>query len=380
MPLPNPRDVFDDPASHWAFLTTPKDDDFEGKHFDRKQAGQIQSGGGIDKRDLDNVRKLVTKTVSAFANSNREGGLLVLGVNSSGVIEGIDHLSETEKNGITNIGSLLACQRAEVSFHSCTDQTGNSNNICLIFSGWSTTGICETFASPPEAWIRSGPQSVPVNSEEMRENLRVQKGLVDFENDPVCEFDVDDVDRDILAEFRKVFHPEHTESFDDTRLLKEAGAIVKRNGDWWFTAPGVLFFASNPQRVYSHAHIRLLRFGVNASDYRNRGKHTFEKEFKGPLATQIRATRTFFQESGFFKRFDVRKPEGGFTEEPELPPVVVDEAIVNAVAHRNYRRNSPIECEAYLDAFIVKNAGRIVQRDSDPPDKFQLGSVPKLMR
>jgi len=376
MARPNPRDVFDDPASHWPFLTTPRDDDFEGQQFDRKLAGQIPAGGGMDKKDLASVRKLITKTVSAFANSNRQGGLLVLGISSSGQIEGVDHLSEAEKNSLTDIGAILACQRADVKFFPCTDNTGKANTICLIYSGWSTTGICETFAAPPEAWIRNGPQSVPVKTHEMRDNLRVQKGLVDFENDPVCEFDLNDVDREVLAEFRKVFYPEATESFDDIRLLKEAGAIVSRNDDWWFTPPGLLFFASNPQRVYPQAHIRLLRFGVKARDYRNRGKHTFEKEFKGPLASQIRATRSFFRESGFFKRFDIRKPKGGFAEEPELPPVAVDEAIVNAVAHRDYRRNTPIECEAYLDAFVVKNAGRIIQRDLDLPEKFQLDHQP----
>lgn len=372
MARPNPREVFDDPASHWSFLTTPRDDDFEGKHFDRKQAGQIQAGGGIDKKELDNVRKLVTKTASAFANSNQQGGLLVLGITSSGQVEGVDHLSETELNSITDIGSLLRCQRADVSYFPCTDRNGNSNNLCLIFSGWSTTGICETHGTPPDAWVRNGTQSVPVKTDEMRENLRLQKGLVNFENDPVCEFDADDVDHDVLAEFRKVFCTDAGDHFDDVRLLKEAGAIVSRNGNWWFTAPGVLFFSANPQRVYPYAHIRLLRFGVPASDHKNRGKHTFEKEFKGPLASQIRATRSFFRESGFFKRFDIRRPEGGFVEEPELPPVAVDEAIVNAVAHRDYRRNTPIECEAYLDAFVVKNAGRIVQRDLDLPDDFQL--------
>lgn len=372
MARPTPREVFDDPASYWAFLTTPRDDDFEDKHFDRKQAGQIQAEGGIDKKELDNVRKLVTKTVSAFANSNQQGGLLVLGLTSSGQVEGVGHLGETELNSITDFGSQLRCQRAEVVSHPCTDSKGNPNKLCLIFSGWSTTGICETHATPPEAWVRNGPQSLPVKTDEMREHIRLLKGLVNFENDPVCEFDADDIDHDILAEFRKVFCPEAAEALDDLRLLKEAGAIVSRNGDWWFTAPGVLFFSANPQRVYPYAHIRLLRFGVPASDYNNRGKHTFEKEFKGPLASQIRATRSFFQESGFFKRWDIRKPGGGFAVEHELPPVAVDEAIVNAVAHRDYRRNTPIECEAYLDAFVVKNAGRIVQRNLDLPDDFQL--------
>lgn len=65
-----PRQVFDDPQSSWAlwaFLTSPRDDDFEGQHFDRKEAGRLPGSKNAHER----VKELVIKTVSAFANSNR---------------------------------------------------------------------------------------------------------------------------------------------------------------------------------------------------------------------------------------------------------------------------------------------------------------------
>lgn len=139
--------------------------------------------------------------------------------------------------------------------------------------------------------------------------------------------------------------------------------------------PGVLFFSSNPQRMLAHAYIRLMRFGVVAADFRNRGTPTLNREFKGPITSQIRAARTYFRDSGFFKRFQKRNPDGGFIEEPELPPVAIDEAIVNAVAHRDYCSKLPTECEAYLDAFLVKNPGRVIQRNIDLPDRFRLDTT-----
>lgn len=42
MSRPTPRQVFDDPQSHWAYLTQTTDDDFEGHHFDRKEAGRYE--------------------------------------------------------------------------------------------------------------------------------------------------------------------------------------------------------------------------------------------------------------------------------------------------------------------------------------------------
>jgi len=103
-----------------------------------------------------------------------------------------------------------------------------------------------------------------------------------------------------------------------------------------FYTPGLLFFASNPQRVLSHAFLRLMKFVVPSGQYKNRGTPTFDRDFRGPITKQIRAARTFLRETSFFERFQHRKTDGGFAEQPELPTIAIDEAIVNAVAHRDY--------------------------------------------
>jgi predicted HTH transcriptional regulator len=323
---------------------------------------------------MDNLKELVVKTVSAFANKNAEGGLLVLGISSTGEVHGIDHLSEEQKNSTTNLNALLRAHAAEVCFHDCQDSTGSDKTLCLIYTPYLQNAICETHEAHPRAWTRNGSQSVLMN-QEMRDQLRVRKGLLDTEGLPCCTFSADDVDRDVITEFRRVFHPDGTRDFTDERLLYDAGAIVRINSEYAFTLPGLLFFASNPQRVLPYAYIRLMRFLAPSSEYRNRGAPAFDKSFLGPITKQIRAARTFFQESSFFKRYQRRKADGGFTEEHELPPIAVDEAIVNSVVHRDYQAKLTIECEHYTDAFVVKNPGRLLQRNVDLPDRFSLGDT-----
>ena len=371
---PSPKEIFDNPSLYWSFLTQASDDDFEGQHFDRKEAGRV----GIDTTTLENqlkgVRNKVKETVSAFANSNVEGGLLVLGIASDGTVTGIDHLSEEQKNSLTNFSLFLQHQAAETNQHLCTDSYSNNKTIYLVFVPYATDGICETPGQFPKAWIRSGSQNVAL-TQEMRDQIRITKGLLDFENTRCCPFNPDDIDDDVLREFRKVFYPDSTSEFSDERLLYEAGALVKYQGDHWFTYAGLLFFGSNPQRVLPRSYIRLLRFGIPSSQFKTRGLPTFEQQFTGPLTKQIREARIFFRESAFFKRYQIRKSGGGFIEEPEFPPTVIDEAIVNAVAHRDYRTGLPIECEAYSDAFIVKNPGRMLQRNNDLPNEFSLSDT-----
>ena len=371
---PSPRKVYDDPARHWAFLTQISDDHFEGQYFDRKEAGQRTSDARGLGNQLKQLREGITETISAFANSNVEGGLLVIGIASNGDVKGINHLTEQQKNSLTNIGILLHNQAAEAKLHGCQDGAGQANAICLIFTPYADRGICETPGSVPKAWERFGSQNVPV-TQATRDRLRDRKSLSDFENTFCCPYDRSDLSDDILAEFRKVFSPDATGDFSDERLLYEAGALIRRDEEYWFTHAGLLFFGSNPQRVLPASYIRLLRFGVVSEDFAKRGLPSFDQKFTGPVTKQIREARTFFRESAFFKRYQKRLAAGGFIEEPELPPTVIDEAIVNAVAHRDYRTAIPIECEAYTDAFVVKNPGRMTQRAADLPSHFSLAEV-----
>lgn len=366
-----PRQVFDDPSSHWTFLTQTSDDHFEGQHFDRKEAGRLDFNMTVLKAKLNKLREQITETISAFANSNVEGGLLVLGITSEGIVNGIDHLLEDQRNSLTDFATFLHHQAAEAKLYHHVDDANNTKTICLIFVPHTKNGICETTGRNPKAWIRSGPQNNPM-TQDMRDQFRITKGLVDFEGTFCCPFNADDVAVDVVKEFRKVFHPDSTGDFSNERLLYEAGAIILRNGEHWFTYSGLLFFGSNPQRVLPRSYIRLLRFGVPSDQFYARGLPTFEHKFTGPITKQIREARTFFRESAFFKRYQRRKSGGGFIDEPEFPTTVIDEAIVNAVAHRDYRTGIPIECESYTDAFIVKNPGRILQRNIDLPNEFSL--------
>lgn len=375
MSRPSPRQVFDDPQAAWNFLTQPTDDDFEGQHFDRKEAGRPQAGASISKSELAGIKELVIKTVSAFANSNVEGGLLVLGISSTGEVLGIDHLGEDQRNSITNLNTLLRTHAAEVRCQHCQDAHGLDKTLCLIYSAYVPNAICETPETNPKAWVRNGHQSV-LMSQDVRDQVRLRKGLLDLDNLPWCPFSPDDLDAEVMKEFRRVFYPESTAGFNDERLLHEAGATVTKNGEVFFTLPGLLFFASNPQRVLSHAYLRLLKFVVPSSQFPSRGTPSFDKDFRGPITKQIRSARTFLRETSFFERLQHRKSEGGFAEQPELPTIAVDEAIVNAVAHRDYQTKNPIYCEHYTDAFVVKNPGRIRQQNFDLPNRFNLSTTP----
>lgn len=371
--MPTPKEVFDNPADHWGFITSASDDEFEGQYFDRKEAGRQEGRAQLSKSQIDAISDQIRECISAFANANHAGGLLALGISNHGELKGIGHLTEKQINRLTDLDSHLKCNCARSKLVDCTNTSGDSDKILLIYTACAERSICETRDRSPTAWIRQGKQNV-ILSEQLRDQLRRDKSIIDFELSPCCLFLIDDVDKDVLNQFRKGYLRDAMFQWDDTQLLYHVGAILPDDNrtQYRFTNAGLLFFGINPQRILSRAYVRLMQFEVNSTEYNERGLPTKDKEFKGAIPQQIRQIRTFFRESSFFKTYQVRKPDGGFKEDPELPYIAVDEAVVNSLAHRDYGVALPIECSHYKDAFTVANPGRILQRGRDLPLEFSL--------
>ncbi len=372
--MPKPLEVFEEPDRHWALLTSSRDVDLEDQFFDRKEAGTVEASGSVPKNQISTLIDHLKATISAFANENREGGLLVLGISKTGEVKGLTHLSDEQRNSITQPSNWLINHNSRVKLHECSDSTGKLTKICLIYAPYTANAICESIGISPSAWRRQGAQNTLLSSDQ-KDQLRRDKRITSFEEEPCCPFDLLDVDQPLLAEFRKVFHSDARYTYSDVELLFQAGALIRDGNAYLFNNAGLLFFAANPQRLLPWASVRLIRYETLSETSPDASVITLDNEFTGSLAQQIRNLRVYLQESGFFKKYQMRNKAGGFTEEPELPLAAVDEAIVNAVAHREYAAKYPIECKKFSDAFVVNNSGRVLQREREVPKDFSLADI-----
>lgn len=175
----------------------------------------------------------------------------------------------------------------------------------------------------------------------------------------------------VVEEFKKAFLETRDSQYDYTteEVLFQAGALIKENGKYAFTNAGYLYFVSNPRKRFAGAFVRLLRYDVSAEDLKNYGATTLDKDFDGALPNIIRNLRTFFNDSAIFRAFSKRNHNGGFIDEPEYPFIAIDEALVNAVVHRDYGVSNPIRCTVYRDSLAVRSPGSIPQQ---VPDSFSL--------
>ena len=366
MKKPDFSSVYHNPTNYRDFITHARDDDFEGQHFDRKQIGNTAETYRVSKSVLSSTKEHIEKTMSGFANAT--GGLLVVGISKTGEIKGIDHLSDSQRTSLLSVDSLRGgAIRSKVQEISVGEE---SRHIALFMIEPNNRTFCCRIRDDA-AWIRRGPSTVRLLGEELEQVKRDRK-VVEFERAASEKFDISDSDEDVVREF--IASNELRDNQSTNEVLYNAGAAVGRETELEWTNAGLLFFASNPQRILSHAYIRLLRFDCLFKDEDERPTPDLDRKFDGTLTQQIRSLRTFFADSAFFKTFERRSQDGGFQSEPEYPAVAVDEAVVNAIAHRDYGIGRPILCEKYNDSFIVRSPGSM-QQPEELPSQFRLTEV-----
>lgn len=118
------------------------------------------------------------------------------------------------------------------------------------------------------------------------------------------------------------------------------------------TVAGLLLFAANPQRWLPGAEIVCVRYPGLAM-----GDEFVRQDLTGPLTEQIRLAEAFVQ-SNVQREMRIR---GLAREETaEYPAAVVREAIVNAVAHRDYGvRGEGIRLLLFSDRLEIYSPGRL---------------------
>ncbi|RLF34173.1 MAG: hypothetical protein DRN08_04880 [Thermoplasmata archaeon] len=136
-------------------------------------------------------------------------------------------------------------------------------------------------------------------------------------------------------------------------LTNTIKVLKKDNGNLHPTNAALLFFGKDPSEHISHHEIRIARF---------KGIDRFEtidsQEIKGHIYKMLDEVKSFVRRNTRlankiveFKRVDI----------PEYPFEAIREALINAIAHRDYtRRGAPIMVSIFDDRIEVRNPGGLL--------------------
>jgi len=288
--------------------------------------------------------EMLAETLVAFANA--DGGTILIGLGTAGTL-----LEEVEPEHLEAL--LLRAQ-----------------GMCRppVTTGWQPldtgrgTAIAISVPRSPElhslldgrVLLRSGTKNRPLSGEEIR-HLASAKGTGEYEQEVVHGATEADLDGEIIAEYaakRRLRGP-RGEKLSSTELLSDSGAV---DAEGKLTVGGLLLFGQNPQRMLPQSGAVLVRFvGTQPTSGEGLPGYMRREEVNGSLSQVIETLwNAIWEEMRHESVISGLKRE----ERPEYPPFAVREAVVNAVAHRDYRLSGrKIEVRMFDDRMEIISPG-----------------------
>ena len=293
----------------------------------------IQSGEGYKTEFKRNVNTDLSKELVAFANAS--GGRIFIGVEDNGTVSGV-----TIDNSLKSKVAMMAheCDPAvEVELEAF-------NNVLILNV---PEGKDKPYRCTNGFYIRNGASSIKLGTQDIIGFIQ-SEGKVKFDelkNEAVKY--PGHIDNAAIARFKQLSDITATITNDELLinlgLLYPEPALVINN-------TGVLFFVENPTRFIPQSAVTCVVYKgnikVNILD-----KKTFEFD----IITNIDNSLTFLKRH-LNVSFEIKEKQR--KEKLEIPEVVLREAVVNAVAHRDYfEKGANVMVELFDNRLEISNPG-----------------------
>jgi ATP-dependent DNA helicase RecG len=288
--------------------------------------------------------KAMAETLVAFANA--DGGTILIGIQPNGVVTG-DVLSEDVEGLLAQ--ALRLCQppiATEWGQEELPQGTVVHINVARSPELHSL--------SDGRVLIRHASQNQPLGGDAIRQ-LAATKSSGDFEVEPVGGTTRADLDDDIIEEYMEKRSERGRRPVSGTvdDHLMSIGALTP---DGTPTVSGILLFAQRPQEYLPQSGIVFVRFvGTEPRGKDGLAGYGRRAELEGPLARLLESAWNIVWEEMRVGAVVVGLKR---EEQPEYPQFAVREALVNAIAHRDYRLSGRrVEIRMFEDRLEVVSPG-----------------------
>ena len=304
------------------------------------ERGETQS---LEFKESSGLKEEIGETVSAFSNS--DGGTVIIGVSNSVGVHGVD----IGKNTLEELANYIKRNTDPQVFPSVKIREIGGKNIVMV-------GVEESREKPVffknHVYKRVGKTNQMISSSELRK-LAKESGERVYWDEQICEdASLDDIEEDKVRWFLKEARKERGLNLSEDVPIEEALLKLKllRNGE--LTNAALLLFFKEP--TFLQSEVKCIRFSGNEPIKPYIDFQTLE----GTVFDLIDKAEDFVLRN---IRKSIRLVSGRVQREEryEYPPDAIREAIVNAVAHRDYETPSKVQVRIFDDRIVVWSPGTL---------------------
>jgi ATP-dependent DNA helicase RecG len=292
------------------------------------------------------ARQTLAETLAALANA--DGGVVLLGVSPRGAVQ-----PGADAPALRDL-ALEAGLLTEPPLILPSPQIMESLGAALVLVQ-VPEGLPHVYSLKGVYWTRSGANNRPLATSELRQ-LLLDRSESGYESKAAADARLADLDEGRISRYLdQVGLPPDA---DALQALLSRGCITRLTAEGVPatepapTVAGLLLFGRDPQRFLRSAEVICVRYAGEVM-----GDEFVRQDIGGVLADQVRQAEAFVTSN---MRRGMRIRGLAREETTEYPLPVVREAIVNAIAHRDYSiRGEGIRVLMFSDRLEVYSPGRL---------------------
>lgn len=295
------------------------------------------------KANITNPTKMATELV-AFSNSG--GGMIILGAGDDG---SFSNLTREDIGRLNQIVSNAASEIVRPPINPKTENVSAAGSLVMVVT--VSDGVSKPYMDKNGViWVKSGSDKRKATSREEIQRLFQSAGLIHGDEIPAKGLSVADLDTDYFKEFLERTNPVSIEKgVTITALLRNMNLM----NEGILNIAGALLFATKPN-------VRLPVFIVKAISYPSNDIHGRDyidsQDITGKLSD-------IFHQSISFVLGNIRNIQGdqnvNAPGKPEIPRIVLEELITNALIHRDYFISAPVRIFVFTNRVEIISPGHL---------------------
>ncbi len=291
----------------------------------------------------------LSDTICAFANA--DGGTIAIGISDRRRrIEGVDYhielLNEILRTPIDFCNPTVPITMEMVE---CTNFQGQLDHVLLM----------KIEASPllhanqaDEVFLRVGDKNKKLSFSD-RMTLMYAKGVRYYEDEPVADASLEDLDFDFIKDYcRRIGYSKSPEQY----VRENKRFVTTKNGRDQVSVAAILLFGKNPQLFFPRASVRFIRFDGTEAKVGQKMNVVKDVVFEGRLLEQVKKAVDYIKIQ--MKEKTYLGKDSIFVTDEEYSEFVRTEIVVNAITHRDYAiKGTDIQVKMFDDRLEVDSPG-----------------------